>query len=210
MSTPNSIIPIITNIMIITIVEGSIFSFDVVGAAVVGTLVGAAVVGAPVVGTLVGAAVSPKFSTFICFAVSTRANEVCARTKRFAARTKFGRDRRSQVCARTKRFAARTKFGRDLRSQVCARTEFGVEGYGGAVYGEKKGKYKKKRPIEPRGYHDGHESKINLREAQCNRCFLNFVTVLVDKCRRRLKDLSKPHHRPRTKFAGAKRQIFII
>ena len=79
MSTPNSIIPIITNIMIITIVEGSIFSFDVVGAPVVGTLVGAAVVGAPVVGTLVGAAVSPKFSTFICFAVSTR-----------AARTEFG------------------------------------------------------------------------------------------------------------------------
>jgi hypothetical protein len=71
MSTPNSIIPIITNIMIITIVEGSIFSFDLVGAAVVGTLVGAAVVGAAVVGTLVGAAVSPKFSTFIGFAVST-------------------------------------------------------------------------------------------------------------------------------------------
>ena len=84
MSTPNSIIPIITNIMIITIVEGSIFSFDVVGAAVVGTLVGAAVVG-----TLVGAAVSPKFSTFICFAVSTRANEVCARTE-FGVEGAFG------------------------------------------------------------------------------------------------------------------------
>ena len=94
MSTPNSIIPIITNIMIITIVEGSMFSFDVVGAAVVGapvvgTLVGAAVVGADVVGTLVGAAVSPKFSTFIGFAVSTRANEVCARTE-FGVEGAFG------------------------------------------------------------------------------------------------------------------------
>jgi hypothetical protein len=67
---PNSITPIIDNIIIIIIVEGSIFcALGALGAAVLGALVlGALVLGTLVLGTLVGAAVSLKFSTFAGFA----------------------------------------------------------------------------------------------------------------------------------------------